>query len=337
MVSASTRFALGTVGLAALALLAGYGAAARADGGAPGSPPPAPPAMDGARGGDAPVEGPERCIHNFFRLSEHVWSGASPETERDFAALAAAGVKTIVSVDGASPDAAAAKRHGMRYVHLPIGYDGIPDETSLRLAKAFSTLAGPFFVHCHHGKHRGPAAASIARIVLDHASPETCVAEMKRAGTDPKYKGLYAAPAAFRVPDAAALAAVSGDFPEVAPVPALQASMVEADKKWERMKSVRMAAWATPKDHPDVEPPHEAVMIAEWFRELARRPDVAEKPAAFKALLADTETAAWDLSKALEPGKLDAKAAEAAFDRVAKSCNACHSQFRDNTPQLHPK
>ena len=331
MVSKTTRSAVAATVLGAFVLLAGYVSRAAADGGAPAS---APPAM-GERGGSVELATPEACIHNFFRLSEHVFSGASPESERDFEALAAAGVKTVVSVDGAQPDAATAKKHGLRYVHLPIGYDGIPNETAVRLAKAFTALEGPFFVHCHHGQHRGHAAASIGRIVLDHATPETCVAEMKRAGTAPKYKGLYAVPVEFKVPDAATLAATSADFPEVAPVPALQSAMVEADQKWERMKLVRKAGWAMPKDHPDVDPPHEAVMLAEWFRELARRPDAAAKPADFKALLTETENASWDLSKALEKGKVDTKAAEAAFDRVVKSCNACHAAHRDNTSQGH--
>jgi protein tyrosine phosphatase (PTP) superfamily phosphohydrolase (DUF442 family) len=335
MASTTTRSALLLAGVATATALAFGAVRAAADGGAPASPPAAPaaPAPEGAQAG---TPTPESCIHNFFRLSEHVFSGASPEEERDYAALAAAGVKVIVSVDGSAPNPEAARRHGMRYVHLPIGYDGIAEETALRLAKAFTALEGPFFVHCHHGMHRGPAAATIGRIVLDHATPEQCVAEMKRAGTAPRYKGLYAVPVAFRVPDAAALAKVSAEFPEVAPVPAMQAAMVEADAKWERMKLVRKAGWATPKEHPDVDPPHEAVMIAEWFRELARRDDVASKPAPFRAHLADTEKAAWDLSKALETGKLDAKAAEAAFDRIVASCTGCHAGYRDNTSQGHP-
>ena len=101
------------------------------------------------------------------------------------------------------------------------------------------------------------------------------------------------------------------------------------------MKAVRTAGWASPKDHPDVDPSHEAVMLAEWFRELARRPDVTVRGPAFLAGLSETEKAAWDLSKALEGERPDAKAAESAFARVQKSCASCHSQFRDNN-ERHP-
>ena len=77
-------------------------------------------------------------LHNCFRLSEHLTCGAQPESDDDFAALAAAGIRVIVSVDGAAPDVAAAKRHGLRYVHAPFGYDGIPASLPSR-ARSTST------------------------------------------------------------------------------------------------------------------------------------------------------------------------------------------------------
>ena len=41
--------------------------------------------------------------------------------------LADMGVKTILSVDGKTPDVEAAKKLGMRYVHVPIQYRGITE------------------------------------------------------------------------------------------------------------------------------------------------------------------------------------------------------------------
>lgn len=295
--------------------------------GVPAKPAPAP----GAPGKDAPVpaKADDHGIHNYFKLSEHLFSGAQPENDADFAQLAADGVKVVISVDGSTPDVEAAKRHGLRYVHVPIGYDGIPPEKAIQLSKAFTSLEGPFFVHCHHGKHRGPAACSIGRILLDKVTPEVAVAEMKRAGTDPKYRGLYEVPAEFKTPTAEELAKV-GDLPSVAPVPAMQEAMVEADHRWDRIRAIRQAKWGVPKDHPDVDPAHEATMLAEWFRELARRPESVAHGEAFVAWLKDTETAAVALSKAVEKGKIDAPAAEAAFDEAQAACTACHGVHRDN-------
>jgi hypothetical protein len=34
--------------------------------------------------------------------------------------------QTIISVDGARPNVDAAKKEGLSYVHIPIGYNGVP-------------------------------------------------------------------------------------------------------------------------------------------------------------------------------------------------------------------
>src|SRR5215475_14398645 len=67
-------------------------------------------------------------LHNVYRLTEKLLSGSSPEGDEGFASLQRLGVKTIISVDGMRPDLERAHRFGMRYVHLPIGYDGVPKE-----------------------------------------------------------------------------------------------------------------------------------------------------------------------------------------------------------------
>lgn len=97
-------------------------------------------------------------IHNAFHVTDKVYSGSQPEGEGAFAALAKLGVKTIISVDGSKPDVEAARKHGLHYIHLPFGYDDIPTNRVVELAKAVESQPGPVFVHCHHGLHRGPAA-----------------------------------------------------------------------------------------------------------------------------------------------------------------------------------
>ena len=110
-----------------------------------------------------------RGIENTFRLSPRLYSGGDPHGVEALAALKELGVRTIISVDGATPDVETARKLGLRYVHLPIGYDGVPREQAVRLVQAVKTLPGPVYVHCHHGKHRGPrrrpSAASPPRVV----------------------------------------------------------------------------------------------------------------------------------------------------------------------------
>jgi hypothetical protein len=81
-------------------------------------------------------------LPNAYRVHERVISGGLPEEGAAFQELESLGVKTIISVDGARPDVALAKAHGMRYVHLPHGYDGVPNQRMLQLAKAVRELPG---------------------------------------------------------------------------------------------------------------------------------------------------------------------------------------------------
>lgn len=275
-----------------------------------------------------------KVLHNYKRLSARLARSAAPDGgDADFAALAAAGIKSIVTVDGAAPDVERAKRFGLRYVHIPFGYDGVPVATELELAKTFEILAkdGPILVHCHHGKHRGPAACGIARIVLDGVSNDDVLADMKAAGTDPKYAGLYESLRTFKRPTDAELAGVKADLPEVAPAGTRAAAMASIDHSWDRMKAVRTAKWAVPADHADVAPAHEARILAEGLREFGRRPEIASEPEAFRKLLSAAEGSAWELEAALTASPLDAAKAEAAFTATQQACASCHAQFRDNT------
>src|SRR5579862_1873360 len=93
-------------------------------------------------------------IENFYLLGGKIYSGAVPEGDAGFATLEKLGVKTVISVDGTMPDVELAAKHGLRYVHIPIGYDGAGRSNALRIVKAAEVMPGPIFVHCHHGQHR---------------------------------------------------------------------------------------------------------------------------------------------------------------------------------------
>src|SRR5262245_19658660 len=93
------------------------------------APPSAPAPADPAR-----VEAPG--LPNAYRLTDRLYSGGNPEGDAGFASLQQLGVRTVISVDGARPDVERARTYGLRYVHLPIGYDGVPEGQALRLARA---------------------------------------------------------------------------------------------------------------------------------------------------------------------------------------------------------
>ncbi|HEV3259531.1 MAG TPA: hypothetical protein VG013_21880 [Gemmataceae bacterium] len=273
-------------------------------------------------------------LHNVYRLTDKLYSGSSPDGDEGFRSLKRLGVRTVLSVDGMSPDVTRAHKHGLRYVHIPVGYDGISHDQALRIVKAVRDLPGPVYVHCHHGQHRGPAAAAIAHLSLDRqCSAEAALAEMRRAGTDPRYTGLYAVPKAFSRPTAEELDGVPAGFPEVARVADLAEVMVGIDQQWENMKLIRTADWKVPQGHPDLDPPHEALQLVEHFREAARLRQARQRPEDFRRRLAEAEGAAEQLELVLRlSGKkhaVDGRAAENAYRKAGAACTRCHGKYRD--------
>jgi len=267
-------------------------------------------------------------LQNLAEVAPGLFRGAQPEGEPSFALLASLGVKTVLTVDGSRPDVEGAAKHGIRYVHIPVEYSGITREQQVKIAKAALDIPGPMFVHCHHGKHRGPAACGVAWMARTGVSPDAVVADMRVAGTDPRYAGLYGDIVAFRPVTPAELAAVSdADLVATAKLPDLTEAMVQVDATFDRMKEVKRSAWKTPASMPDVQPSHEARILAERFRELGRMEEAKRRPSDFQGWREDAEKASWDLEEAL--GKGDAAAAGAAMDRVSTTCNACHDVYRN--------
>src|SRR4051812_48576129 len=88
---------------------------------------------------------------NFAWRSAAFATGGRPEEEPAFEALKEAGIRLLVSVDGAAPDVAAAKRHGLRYVHIPMTYEGISMDGLSRMKRLLDEKPGTMYVHCHHG------------------------------------------------------------------------------------------------------------------------------------------------------------------------------------------
>ncbi len=266
-------------------------------------------------------------IHNSFRVSERIISGSQPEGDEAFAALAKLGVKTIITVDGSKPDVEAARRHGIRYIHLPIGYDGVPTNRVVELAKAAGSTSEPIYVHCHHGMHRGPAAVAVICEATQNWTPKQAEAWLREAGTSSDYAGLYRSAADFKKPTPEQLAAVKS-LPEVAQTSSLVETMVSIDDHFAQLKLSQKAGWKTPPGHADITPEHEVLMLWELLRETARTENTAKRPADYRAKLSAAEQAAEALQAALK--KSDPPAViESAFTKMGASCSACHKQYRN--------
>lgn len=279
-----------------------------------------------------PITNTPPALHNVFRLTPRVLSGSQPEGDAALAWLAAQGVKTIVSVDGARPDVEAARQHGLRYVHLPVGYDGVPTNRVAELAKLAATMPGPFYVHCHHGKHRGPAAAAVLCEASAHWSAAEAEAFLQQAGTARDYPGLYRSVREFRPPAAWELAALTNAPPEVAATPGLVQAMVALDGCMERLRACQQAGWRAPAIHPDLSPASESLQLWEQLRELGRSETPRTKPPAFRQLLETSERSADELRRALQetqPGSASASTLDARLRTVTESCSTCHVRYRN--------
>ncbi len=271
---------------------------------------------------------PSTHVHNLFRATTNVFSGNSPDSDAAFAEIAKLGVKTIISVDGARPDVETARKHGLRYIHLPIGYDGVPSNRVVELVKAAQTVTGPIYVHCHHGKHRGPAAVAVICEATAGWTTNQAVAWLKEAGTATDYSGLYKSAMDFRLPEAAALAKIV-ELPEAAKTSSLVEAMVAIDEEMERLKSAQKNGWKEIPNQPDVVPAHTATILWEHLRELARIDDTAKRPEDYRTKLAASEKAADQLRALLRDANANTAARDTAFKTLGQTCAACHKPYRN--------
>jgi len=273
-------------------------------------------------------------LHNVFHLSDDIISGSEPHGDAAMKRIAEMGVKTLLSVDGKVPDAAAAQRYGMRYVHVPIQYSGVTDAEIADIAKTFRELPGPFYVHCFHGKHRGPAGAAVGRIVLDGASREEALAEMRQwCGTSPKYEGLYRDIATRRMPSAAETAAIAFDFPAAHRFEGTREAMIEMARHWDNLVDLGKRDWATDPENPDLDARNEAQKIHGLFTALVGESGFAKEPDDFRGWMHEafghSERLAAQVAAQRGGDTAAGQAAQDTMKSVKKLCDTCHSSYRD--------
>ena len=264
---------------------------------------------------------------NVIHVGERLISGGEPHSEAALKALAEKGVTTIVSVDGARPDIETAAKYGIRYIHLPIGYDGIDRARAIELGKALEAAPeGKTYVHCHHGKHRGPAAIAMGLRVLGLWEPAEAETFLKEAGTSSKYDGLYRDVREATEATANERARVT-ELPEVADVGEMVANMALVDRAADSLAACKEAGWAVPAEHPDIVPWREASKIVDLLR-AADVPDQDYDDAeGLRHAMKESATLAEVLQKALEAN--DTPTAETAYTALRQSCNTCHDVWRN--------
>jgi protein tyrosine phosphatase (PTP) superfamily phosphohydrolase (DUF442 family) len=278
----------------------------------------------------SPVDRPG--LHNLVAYHDDFISGGAPEGDDGFESLAAMGVVTIISVDGAVPEVERATARGMRYIHLPIGYDGFDDDRRLELTRAVRDAieSGPVYLHCHHGKHRSAGAAAAVAVGLDWMTPDEATARMKVSGTSPRYRGLYLCTANATPVDARTLDAINADFPEISTPDDFVDAMVEMDHALDHLKCIAATGWMTPESHPDLVPAAEAGRLADLLRLASQGERAASEPNPdFAAWLARDAVRVATLEERLLAESIDVATLDAEFAAIRSSCSACHAAHRD--------
>jgi protein tyrosine/serine phosphatase len=130
-------------------------------------------------------------IDNFGQISSTYFRGAQP-AGRDYADLAALGVKTVINLtsgDGDAREPSMAAQAGLSYVHIPMTMHTAP--TTAQLEQFLSTVNDPtrqpVFVHCVGGRHRTGVMTAAYRMSHDGWTADRAFQEMKRFKFGPAF------------------------------------------------------------------------------------------------------------------------------------------------------
>ncbi len=122
-------------------------------------------------------------IDNFGLVSQGYYRGAQPEG-RDYADLAALGIKTVINLtsdDAQTDEGSMVERAKMSYVRIPMTTHEPP--TALQLAEFLRIVNDPanqpVYVHCVGGRHRTGVMTAVYRMTADSWTPDQAFKEMK--------------------------------------------------------------------------------------------------------------------------------------------------------------
>jgi protein tyrosine/serine phosphatase len=132
----------------------------------------------------ATVSAPRIRIDNFGKINANYYRGAQPQG-RDYADLAALGVKTVIDLtddDGEPSEPAMVKSAGMQSIKIPM--NGHVPPTPAQLAQFLKIVndpaSQPVYVHCVGGKHRTGVMTAAYRMANDGWTSDKAFSEMKR-------------------------------------------------------------------------------------------------------------------------------------------------------------
>ena len=259
---------------------------------------------------DPPVKPPAVQFH---RLTPDLLVGPRPSPEQVLE-LSALGIQKVISVDALPPESSV-WGDSLQLRHLPLDYRDIPRTFQLQLARELSADPVKTYIHCHHGQHRGPAAALTALLNLGTIDQVEASAWLDRCGV--AYRGLRNA---VQNAEPANPEDIQSATPllEVAETKSLSRLMAEIDQVWDRLK--RVPSPEAPNARTQAEDASELVDLLRLSSGTAGPVDPDYHQQMRKAI---------DLAITLESQILDGQDAAEARSKLRASCRACHRAYRD--------
>ncbi|MBC8370972.1 MAG: cytochrome c [Planctomycetes bacterium] len=265
-------------------------------------------------------------INHLLVLADGIYTGAAPEGAASFAALAELGVTTVVCVDSAQPNVELAAAYGMKYIHIPIEYSEVSEHAQLSVKRMIEDGRDDvFYIHCHHGKHRGPAVAAIAWRQRSGVNAASALKVLKVAGTSADYPGLWRDVREWKNPATAELP----ELHAIAPIGSFASGMAMLDRNWDRIKLLRKNKWQVPETHPDLVVLSEAQQTRDLLRDCSK--ELPAELADNQDLINRMKKAvgrADDLFSALQNKK--SEAVELSYKELKSSCVNCHRKYRND-------
>ena len=266
-------------------------------------------------------------ISGLLELEDGIYTGAAPADAAGFAALAELGVNTVVCVDSVQPDVELAAEYGLSYIHIPVDYDEITEYALLSIKRMIVERPDDvFYIHCHHGKHRGPAVAAIAWRQRSGCSSASGLRVLEMAGTSKDYSGLWSAVSNWQDPNVP-----EAQWPAlhaVAQIESFAGGMAKLDRNWDRIKLLQKNNWQVPASHPDLVVVNEARQTRDLLSGCAEDiPIELVGDINFGKRINESVALADDMYQALINKK--SEAVEDRYKELKSSCVYCHRKYRN--------
>ena len=266
-------------------------------------------------------------ISGLLELEDGIYTGAAPADDAAFAALAELGVNTVVCVDNVRPNVELAAAYGLSYLHIPVDYDEIDEYALLSIKRMIVERPDDvFYIHCHHGKHRGPTVAAIAWRQRSGCSSASSLMVLEMAGTSRDYPGLWKSVSDWQ--DSNVPEAQWPDLYAIAQIESFASGMAKLDRNWDRIKLLHKNNWQVPVSHPDLVVVNEALQTRDLLRGCADEiPLELVGDVDFEKRINKSVALADDMYQALVNKK--SEAVEDRYKELKSSCVYCHRKYRN--------